>query len=191
MDETILDERGETPEEETTDTPAESDDARVQSWSDELSQVAERTSHRAERWVVDQRRRLADGLDALLIDLERRRAAEVARIEAWRGVEHERIQVELDAEFARGRERVAEDVEQERARMLSEVASERERLQSDIADERERFHEQMLAQLKAFEEQLALRLMEQEERIARWWDEAETMSANRFRALGLERGRES
>lgn len=173
MDETILEQEDPMPE----DDPGESSEADLNAidglqpttWSAELTQVSERTTLRAERWIVDQRRRLADGLDALLIDLERRREAEIARLEEWRGEERDRMREVLDAEFER----------------------ERARLADEIADERERFHEQMLGQLKAFEEQLTLRLMEQEERIGRWWDEAESMAANRFRALGLERSPKS
>jgi hypothetical protein len=108
---------------------------------------------------------MADGLDSLLIDLERRRQTELERFEDWKASERDRVQDEIAAE----RERL------------------REQMTRELAAERERFHEAMLEELKAFEEQLGLRLGEHEARLARWWDEAEDMAARRFAALGLDR----
>ena len=170
MDETIL-------EEQTQETPDEGDIAAAEHergteepqtegfWRAELERTTRETGRRLDRWIVEQRRRMADGLDSLLIDLERRRQAELDRFEEWKAIERNRLQNEIAAE----RERL------------------REQLTHELTAERERFHEQMLDELKAFEEQLGLRLGEHEARLARWWDEAEDMAARRFAALGLER----
>jgi hypothetical protein len=168
VDETIL-------EEQTQETPAESDSAGAEPeqaapqtealWRAELERTTTETGRRLDRWIVEQRRRMADGLDSLLIDLERRRQAELERFEDWKANEQIRVQDEIAIE----RERL------------------REQMTRELAAERERFHERMLDELKAFEEQLGLRLGEHEARLARWWDEAEDMAARRFAALGLER----
>jgi hypothetical protein len=170
VDETILEEQTQETREDTDSASAEREQdiesPQTESfWRADLERTTTETGRRLDRWIVEQRRRVADGLDLLLIDLERRRQAELARFEDWKASERIRVQDEIAAE----RERL------------------REQMTHELAAERERFHEQMLDELKAFEEQLGLRLGEHEARLARWWDEAEDMAARRFAALGLER----
>src|SRR5207253_4587744 len=150
VDETIL-------EEQTHETPDEGDIVAAEHergteepqtqgfWRAELERTTTETGRRLDRWIVEQRRRMADGLDSLLIDLERRRQVELDRFEEWKAIERNRLQNEIAAE----RERL------------------REQLTHELTAERERFHEQMLDELKAFEEQLGLRLGEHEARLAR------------------------
>lgn len=171
MDETILDEP--TPDASDDDSaagdrPQDSEELQATEllWQTQLERTTNETGRRVERWIVEQRRRMADGLDLLLIDLERRRQDELARFDEWKASARGRLEEEIA-------------VEREHAR---------QQLTQELATERERFHEQMLGELKAFEEQLALRLQEHEARLALWWDEAEDMAARRFAALGLERG---
>jgi hypothetical protein len=170
VDETILDEQTRDPGDvgdiavaDQQEDAAEEPTAELL-WREHLDRTTNESGRRLDRWIVDQRRRMADGLDSLLIDLERRREAEVARFEEWKTSEQRRIEQEIATERERGREQLSQE----------------------LAAERERFDEQMLAELKAFEEQLGLRLEEHEARLARWWDEAEEMAARRFAALGLE-----
>ena len=131
------------------------------SWHDLVAQAVEVSDRRIDQWIVEQRRRIADGVDNLLLGLERRRQDELAKIEEWKT--------------------------DERRRFEDELALEREDFEAGLVAERERFHARMLEELMAFEEQLALRLQEHEERLARWWEEAEEISAARFAALELAR----
>jgi hypothetical protein len=171
MGETILDEQHSEAEDRADEVGSMLGEEMETAPLAELAQSADESTRRLERWIVEQRRRVADGLDAMLIHLERRREAAIADLDAWKVAETERIRVELAEERERLRERLQAE------------------LDGELAKEREDARAQMLEDLKAFEEQLGLRLQEQEERIARWWDEAEDMAARRFAALGLERPR--
>ena len=67
----------------------------------QLARLVERTDERVERWMADQERGLRAGLDALLTDLERRKAEEVARLDTWIASERARVERELSEEEGR------------------------------------------------------------------------------------------
>ena len=99
------------------------------SWHQQLEQAAEQSAQRMDRWIFQQRRRLADGLDNMLIQLEQSRQAELARLEAWKTSELERVE--------------------------QEVAAERERFHGHLLQELMAFEEQLGLRLAEQEERLA------------------------------------
>src|SRR2546423_2038914 len=128
--------------------PVESQDPLRAAASEELQRAIEQTSERVDRWMVEQRRRLAIGIDAMVASLKEQRDTEISRIEEWK-------------------------------------VAERGRAERQLAEEKERFHKQLMQELVEFEHQLGERLREQEERLAKWWDEAEQLSKQRFADFGL------
>src|SRR5439155_1673736 len=52
-------------------------------------------------------------------------------------------------------------------------------------DVAEALHAQVMTELVEFEHQLGERLREQEERLAKWWDEAEQLTKQRFAEFAL------
>jgi hypothetical protein len=99
------------------------------SWHQQLAQAADEGAKRMDRWIVDQRRRVADGLDRMLIELEERKQSELARLESWKTSERQRIEDELD--------------------------DERERFHARLLDELKAFEEQLALRLDEQEERLA------------------------------------
>jgi len=128
--------------------PVESQDPLRAAASEELQRAIEQTSERVDRWMAEQRRRLAIGIDAMVASLKEQRDTEISRIEEWK-------------------------------------VAERERAERQLAQEKERFHGQLMEELVEFEHQLGERLREQEERLAKWWDEAEQLTKQRFADFGL------
>jgi hypothetical protein len=103
------------------------------------------------------------------------------RVERWMAEQRRRLGVGIDAMVASLKEQ--RDVEM--ARIEEWKVSERERAERQLADEKEKFHSQLLQELVEFEHQLGERLREQEERLAKWWDEAEQLTKQRFADFGL------
>ena len=116
--------------------------------SEELQRAIEQTAERVDKWMADQRRRLALGIDAMVASLKEQRDTELGRLEEWK-------------------------------------QGERKRAERQLVEEREKFHAQLMTELVEFEHQLGERLREQEERLAKWWDEAEQLTKQRFAEFGL------
>jgi hypothetical protein len=113
---------------------------------EDVQRAVDETARRVDRWILEQRQRLADGLDIMLAQVQEQRKLEVARLEAWK-------------------------------------TEERERVVRDLTEEKELFHARLMEELVTFEHQLGERLREQEERLAKWWDEAEQVTKQRFAEL--------
>jgi len=128
--------------------PIEAKDPLRAAASEELQRAIEQTAERVDKWMADQRRRLALGIDAMVASLKEQRDTELSRIEEWK-------------------------------------QGERERAERQLVEEREQFHAQLMAELVEFEHQLGERLREQEERLAKWWDEAEQLTKQRFAEFAL------
>jgi hypothetical protein len=103
------------------------------------------------------------------------------RVERWMADQRRRLGLGIDAMVASLKEQ--RDIEL--ARIEEWKVAERERAERQLAVEKERFHAQLMEELVAFEHQLGERLREQEERLARWWDEAEQLTRQRFADFGL------
>jgi hypothetical protein len=103
------------------------------------------------------------------------------RVERWMADQRRRLGLGIDAMVASLKEQ--RDVEL--ARIEEWKAGERERAERQLAEEKEKFHAQLLQELVEFEHQLGERLREQEERLAKWWDEAEQLTKQRFADFGL------
>jgi len=103
------------------------------------------------------------------------------RVERWMADQRRRLGLGIDAMVASLKEQ--RDVEL--ARIEEWKAGERERAERQLAEEKEKFHGQLLQELVEFEHQLGERLREQEERLAKWWDEAEQLTKQRFADFGL------
>jgi hypothetical protein len=103
------------------------------------------------------------------------------RVERWMAEQRRRLGVGIDAMVASLKEQ--RDVEM--ARIEEWKVGERERAERQLAEEKEKFHAQLLQELVEFEHQLGERLREQEERLAKWWDEAEQLTKQRFADFGL------
>jgi len=116
--------------------------------SEELQRAIEQTAERVDKWMADQRRRLALGIDAMVASLKEQRDTELGRLEEWK-------------------------------------QGERKRAERQLVEEREKFHAQLMTELVEFEHQLGERLREQEERLAKWWDEAEQLTKQRFAEFAL------
>ena len=103
------------------------------------------------------------------------------RVERWMADQRRRLGLGIDAMVASLKEQ--RDVEL--ARIEEWKVGERERAERQLTEEKERFHAQLLEELVEFEHQLGERLREQEERLAKWWDEAEQLTKQRFADFGL------
>jgi hypothetical protein len=129
VDETILEEQqSETAEERAAGHELHAEPRRPL-WQEQLLRAADQSDRRMERWIVDQRRRVADGLDMLLIDFEHRRQEEIARLDQWRASARKKVEDEL--------------------------AQERERFSAQMLEELKAFEEQLLLRLQEQEEKLA------------------------------------
>jgi hypothetical protein len=103
------------------------------------------------------------------------------RVERWMADQRRRLGVGIDAMVASLKEQ--RDVEL--SRIEEWKVGERERAERQLAAEKEKFHAELLQELVEFEHQLGERLREQEERLAKWWDEAEQLTKQRFADFGL------
>jgi hypothetical protein len=109
------------------------------------------------------------------------------RVERWMADQRRRLGIGIDAMVASLKEQ--RDVEL--ARLEEWKVGERERAERQLAEEKEKFHAQLLQELVEFEHQLGERLREQEERLAKWWDEAEQLTKQRFADFGVSMSAET
>ena len=103
------------------------------------------------------------------------------RVERWMADQRRRLGIGIDAMVAS----LKEQRDTELSRIEEWKVAERERTERQLAEEKERFHGQLMEELVEFEHQLGERLREQEERLAKWWDEAEQLTKQRFADFGL------
>ena len=103
------------------------------------------------------------------------------RVERWMADQRRRLGLGIDAMVAS----LKEQRDMELSRIEEWKVAERERTERLLAEEKERFHGQLMQELVEFEHQLGERLREQEERLAKWWDEAEQLTKQRFADFGL------
>ena len=103
------------------------------------------------------------------------------RVERWMADQRRRLGIGIDAMVAS----LKEQRDTELSRIEEWKVAERERAERQLAQEKERFHGQLMEELIEFEHQLGERLREQEERLAKWWDEAEQLTKQRFADFGL------
>jgi hypothetical protein len=103
------------------------------------------------------------------------------RVERWMADQRERLGLGIDAMVAS----LKEQRDTELSRIEEWKVGERERAERQLAEEKEKFHGQLMEELVEFEHQLGERLREQEERLAKWWDEAEQLTKQRFADFGL------
>jgi len=103
------------------------------------------------------------------------------RVERWMDDQRRRLGIGIDAMVAS----LKEQRDTELSRIEEWKVAERERTERQLAEEKERFHGQLMEELVEFEQQLGERLREQEERLAKWWDEAEQLTKQRFADFGL------
>jgi exonuclease VII large subunit len=103
------------------------------------------------------------------------------RVERWMADQRRRLGIGIDAMVAS----LKEQRDTELSRIEEWKVTERQRAERQLALEKERFHGQLMEELVAFEHQLGERLREQEERLAKWWDEAEQLTKQRFADFGL------
>ncbi len=106
------------------------------------------------------------------------------RVERWMADQRRRLGIGIDAMVAS----LKEQRDAEISRIEEWKVAERERAERQLAQEKERFHGQLMEELMEFEHQLGERLREQEERLAKWWDEAEQLTKQRFADFGLASG---
>jgi hypothetical protein len=98
------------------------------------------------------------------------------RVERWMADQRTRLGLGIDAMVAS----LKEQRDTELSRIEEWKVAERARAEGQLAQEKERFHGQLMQELVEFEHQLGERLREQEERLAKWWDEAEQLTKQRF-----------
>jgi hypothetical protein len=106
------------------------------------------------------------------------------RVERWMADQRKRLGLGIDAMVAS----LKEQRDTEMSRIEEWKVAERSRAERQLAEEKERFHGQLMEELVEFEHQLGERLREQEERLAKWWDEAEQLTKQRFADFGLSSG---
>ena len=106
------------------------------------------------------------------------------RVERWMADQRKRLGIGIDAMVASLKEQRDAEV----SRIEEWKVGERQRAERQLAEEKERFHGQLMEELMEFEHQLGERLREQEERLAKWWDEAEQLTKQRFADFGLSSG---
>jgi hypothetical protein len=114
-------------------------------------------------------------------DLQRAIEQTSERVEQWMAEQRRRLGIGIDAMVAS----LKEHRDMEFSRIEEWKVAERERAERQLAEEKERFHKQLMEELVEFEHQLGERLREQEERLAKWWDEAEQFTKQRFADFGL------
>jgi hypothetical protein len=120
-------------------------------------------------------------------ELQRAVAQTSERVERWMEDQRRRLGLGIDAMVASLKEQ--RDIEL--ARIEEWKVGERARAERQLSDEKERFHAQLMKELVEFEHQLGERLREQEERLAKWWDEAEQLTKQRFADFGLSTSSEA
>jgi hypothetical protein len=120
-------------------------------------------------------------------ELQRAIEQTAERVDRWMADQRQRLGLGIDAMVASLKERR----DAELGRIEEWKQSERERAERQLAEEKERFHAQLLQELVEFEHQLGERLREQEERLAKWWDEAEQLTKQRFADFGLSASSEA
>jgi hypothetical protein len=106
------------------------------------------------------------------------------RVERWMADQRKRLGLGIDAMVAS----LKEQRDTELSRIEEWKVAERSRAERQLSEEKERFHGQLMEELVEFEHQLGERLREQEERLAKWWDEAEQLTKQRFADFGLSSG---
>ena len=106
------------------------------------------------------------------------------RVERWMADQRKRLGLGIDAMVAS----LKEQRDTEMSRIEEWKVAERARAERQLSEEKERFHGQLMQELVEFEHQLGERLREQEERLAKWWDEAEQLTKQRFADFGLSSG---
>lgn len=116
-------------------------------------------------------------------ELQRAIAQTAERVDQWMAEQRRRLGLGIDAMVASLKEQRDAEV----ARIEEWKQGERDRAERQLAEEREKFHAQLLKELVEFEHQLGERLREQEERLARWWDEAEQLTKQRFAEFGAHK----
>jgi hypothetical protein len=109
------------------------------------------------------------------------------RVERWMEDQRRRLGLGIDAMVAS----LKAQREAELTRIEEWKVGEQEKTERQLAEEKERFHAGLLKELVEFEHQLGERLREQEERLAKWWDEAEQLTKQRFAELGLSKSTEA
>jgi hypothetical protein len=114
-------------------------------------------------------------------ELQRAIAQTAERVDQWMADQRRRLGLGIDAMVAS----LKDQRDTELARIEEWKQGERDRAERQLADERERFHGDLMKELVEFEHQLGERLREQEERLAKWWDEAEQLTKQRFAEFGL------
>jgi hypothetical protein len=114
-------------------------------------------------------------------ELQRAIEQTAERVDQWMADQRRRLGIGIDAMVAS----LKEHRDMELSRIEEWKVVERERAERQLAEEKERFHKQLMEELVEFEHQLGERLREQEERLAKWWDEAEQFTKQRFTDFGL------
>jgi hypothetical protein len=114
-------------------------------------------------------------------ELQRAVEQTAERVERWMADQRQRLGLGIDAMVAS----LKEQRDTELARIEEWKVGERERAEAQLVQEKERFHAQLLQELVEFEHQLGERLREQEARLAKWWDEAEQLTKQRFADFGI------
>jgi len=114
-------------------------------------------------------------------ELQRAIDQTAGRVEQWMADQRRRLGLGIDAMVAS----LKEQRDTELARIEEWKVGERERAERQLATEKEKFHAHLMEELVEFEHQLGERLREQEERLAKWWDEAEQLTKQRFAEFGL------
>jgi hypothetical protein len=114
-------------------------------------------------------------------ELQRAIAQTAERVDQWMADQRRRLGLGIDAMVAS----LKEQRDGELARIEEWKQGERDRAERQLAEEKERFHADLMKELVEFEHQLGERLREQEERLAKWWDEAEQLTKQRFAEFGL------
>jgi hypothetical protein len=114
-------------------------------------------------------------------ELQRAIDQTAGRVEQWMADQRRRLGLGIDAMVAS----LKEQRDTELARIEEWKVGERERAERQLAAEKEKFHANLMEELVEFEHQLGERLREQEERLAKWWDEAEQLTKQRFAEFGL------
>ena len=93
-----------------TDASIESKEALRSAAREELQRAVDETARRVDRWMADQRRRLTDGLDAMLAQLKEQRQFEAASLETWKVSEREHAERELAEEKERFHTQLMEEL---------------------------------------------------------------------------------
>ena len=114
-------------------------------------------------------------------ELQRAIDQTAGRVEQWMADQRRRLGLGIDAMVAS----LKEQRDTELARIEEWKVGERERAERQLSQEKEKFHAHLMEELVEFEHQLGERLREQEERLAKWWDEAEQLTKQRFAEFGL------